>query len=192
MRGLVYDLALALPERLGLARLRAGLLGDLTGRVLEVGAGTGLNSRAAKGAQTLIQTEPELSDLLRARGRPAIAGVRRLYVVAAAEALPFAAGAFDAAFATLVLCSAVDPALAAREMRRVVRPGGPLRLLEHVRSPVKLVARLQTALTPAWSHVEVGCHLDRDPRDAYWPAGWSDVHDVRLAGSLVARIEAVA
>lgn len=123
-------------ERLGLERLRAATLREMPegARLLEVGAGTGANfrfyPRQARGAASELSREM----LLRARDkseRPR--GVR--LVQASAERLPFADGAFDAACATLVFCSVASPGAAFAELRRVVRKGGTVALLEHVRPP---------------------------------------------------------
>jgi phosphatidylethanolamine/phosphatidyl-N-methylethanolamine N-methyltransferase len=129
-----YDRAMRPLERWVFGRRRAQVLGALPrgARLLEVGAGTGANfpfyPRGARGAATDASGEM----LLRARekaGRPE--GVRLLR--ASAERLPFADGAFDAACAALVFCSVASPPRAFAELRRVVRPGGTVALLEHVR-----------------------------------------------------------
>ncbi|MDQ3651305.1 MAG: class I SAM-dependent methyltransferase [Acidobacteriota bacterium] len=128
-----YDRALAPLERWFLARLRAHTLKALPadGRVLEVGAGTGLNFRhypaCARGAAT--ELSGAMIDVARAKERPP--GVH--LIRNRAEELPFADDSFDAALATLVFCSVVSPARAFAELRRVVRPGGTVALLEHVR-----------------------------------------------------------
>lgn len=123
-------------ERGALGRLRADLLGRLPAgaRLLEVGAGTGANfefyPRGAVGAASELSREM----LARARGRAGRpAGVR--LVQAAAERLPFDDAAFDAALAALLFCSVESPAAVFAELRRVVRPGGTVALLEHVRPP---------------------------------------------------------
>jgi ubiquinone/menaquinone biosynthesis C-methylase UbiE len=131
-----YDRAMRPMERLGLGRLRARVLAEIPegARVLEVGAGTGLNFRFYPRACSSACVEPSREMLLRASAksdRPE--GV--LLVQARAEELPFGAGAFDAAFATLVFCSVASPARAFAELRRVVRRGGRVALLEHVRPP---------------------------------------------------------
>lgn len=185
MKALAYDAVLALPERLGLGRLRAALLGELGGRVLEIGAGTGANAPHLRSARLLVQTDPDFRLLRRARQRGPGGRARRAYVRAVAEALPFCDRAFDAAFATFVLCSVQDPTRSLREMARVTRPGGRLVLLEHVRAPQPLVAAAQRAVTPAWSRVADGCHLDRDPFPELVPAGWiPTARQSRLRGLL--------
>jgi len=128
-----YDRALAPFERRFLARWRAQALKELPleGNILEVGAGTGLNfpfyPRDARGVASELSSEM----LKRARGKGHHANV--YLVQTSAERLPFQDQAFDAAFATLVFCSLASPQAAFSELRRVVRPGGQIVLLEHVR-----------------------------------------------------------
>ncbi|MBA3247150.1 MAG: class I SAM-dependent methyltransferase [Pyrinomonadaceae bacterium] len=128
-----YDCAFQWLEDWGLRKLRAQLLRELPedSRVLEVGAGTGLNfahyPRGAQGAASEFSIEM----LKRARVKPRPPRVQ--LVQARAEGLPFAAATFDAAFATLVFCSVDSPAQGFAELCRVVRPGGTVALLEHVR-----------------------------------------------------------
>ena len=130
-----YDRAIAPLERRFLARLRAETLGELPpdGRLLEVGAGTGLNFPYYPQPTLAVTTELSREMLLRAqvKGRPE--GVH--LVQTCGEQLPFADASFDAACATLVLCSVASPARVFAELRRVVKPGGKVALLEHVRPP---------------------------------------------------------
>ena len=128
-----YDRAIRPLERLLLMRLRAATLNSLPrdSRILEIGAGTGLNflhyPRGARGAAT----EPSREMLRHARSKPRPASIH--LVQNSAEQLPFADDSFDAAFATLVFCSVASPPAAFAELRRVVRAGGRIVLLEHVR-----------------------------------------------------------
>lgn len=129
-----YDRILRPLERVGLVRLRARALAEVPegSRVLEVGAGTGLNFPFYPRACTPACVEPSREMIVRANAksdRPEGA----LLVQARAEELPFGSGSFDAAFATLVFCSVASPARAFAELRRVVRAGGRVALLEHVR-----------------------------------------------------------
>jgi len=172
VNGAVYDTVLALPEWLGLARLRKRLFAGLEGRVLEIGAGTGANADYLAHAELLVESDPDVGLLRRAGTRAVRSGIRRTRVVARAETLPFPGAAFDATIATLVLCSVQDPTLALRELARVTRAGGRLQILEHVRSARPLVSALQSALTPSWSRVAGGCQLDRDPDDDLLGSGW--------------------
>jgi ubiquinone/menaquinone biosynthesis C-methylase UbiE len=129
-----YDRAIRPFERMGLARLRACVLAEMPagGRLLEVGTGTGANFAFYPKDATAACAEPSREMLLRAQDkstRPTGAGLFQ----ATAESLPFADDSFDAAFATLVFCSVASPARAFAELRRVVRTGGRVALVEHVR-----------------------------------------------------------
>lgn len=138
----VYDRNMRPLERLGLARLRARALAEVApalaetgggaGRLLEVGAGTGGNFAFYPATARAACVEPSREMLLRASSKP-----RRpagsLLVQSFAERLPFADATFDAAVATLVFCSVKSPAQGLAELRRVVRAGGRVVLLEHVR-----------------------------------------------------------
>ncbi|MDQ5846220.1 MAG: class I SAM-dependent methyltransferase [Acidobacteriota bacterium] len=128
-----YDKAIRPLDRWFLARLRASTLRYLpeNARILEIGAGTGLNFVYYPDNALGVATEPSREMLRIANHKPRPTGVRLLQ--SCAEALPFKSGSFDAAFATLVFCSVDSPAKALAELRRVVRPGGTVLLLEHVR-----------------------------------------------------------
>ncbi|HYH84804.1 MAG TPA: methyltransferase domain-containing protein [Pyrinomonadaceae bacterium] len=130
-----YDGAMRPLERLGLAGLRAAALRELPAgaRTLEVGAGTGANFRFyPRDAKACACVEPSREMLLRASAKPE-RPPHSLLVQSVAERLPFGDDAFDAAFATLVFCSVESPPSAFAELRRVVRAGGTVVLLEHVR-----------------------------------------------------------
>jgi ubiquinone/menaquinone biosynthesis C-methylase UbiE len=129
-----YDRWMRPFERAGLTRLRASALEELPagGRLLEVGAGTGANFRFYPEGARAACAEPSREMLLRAREKPERPACAAL-VQAFAERLPFADATFDAAFATLVFCSVAAPAEGLAELRRVVRAGGRVVLLEHVR-----------------------------------------------------------
>jgi ubiquinone/menaquinone biosynthesis C-methylase UbiE len=155
----------------GTAEHRDRLLEGLTGRVIEVGAGNGLNFAHYPPAVTeVLAVEPE--HLLRASAERAAKSVPVAVVAGHADALPAEDAAFDAAVVSLVLCSVPDPATALAEIRRVLRPGGQLRFYEHVRSARPLLARLEDLVTPAWSRVAGGCHLNRDLAASIREAGF--------------------
>jgi ubiquinone/menaquinone biosynthesis C-methylase UbiE len=92
--------------------------------------------------------------------------------VAPAEAQPYAAGSFDHVVSSLVFCSVHDPRQALAEVRRVLRPGGVLHMVEHVRPRYPLLAAAAHAITPAWSQVAYNCHLDRPTVDVLHELGW--------------------
>jgi len=128
-----YDKVMRLLERWFLARLRAAAIRYLPdgARVLELGAGTGLNFVFYPGDTWGVATEPSSGMLEIAKAKQKPKNVR--LVQSCAEHLPFKNNSFDAAFATLVFCSLANPAEAFGELRRVVKPGGAVILLEHVR-----------------------------------------------------------
>jgi ubiquinone/menaquinone biosynthesis C-methylase UbiE len=156
-----YDGALADTEAAGLAARRAALLAGARGRVLELGAGTGLNlPHYPPQLERLVLTEPEEPMRRRLHER---AGGRAVTIVAApAERLPFEDASFDTVVATLTLCTVDDLPTALAEARRVLVPGGRLLFCEHVRSGDPRVARRQDWLTPLWRRVGHGCHANRD------------------------------
>ena len=159
-KGRLYDGVMCLPERLGLARRRDRFLRDLGDRVLEVGTGTGLNLPRYSDRALVIATDLQLSMLAAARTRRRTG---QYLVCARAEALPFRDADFQAVVGTFVFCTVDDPQRGLAEVRRVLRPAGELRLLEHVRwNRHPWLARLQDLLTPAWRRVADGCHLNRD------------------------------
>lgn len=154
-----YDRLGAAAERSFLGALRADLLRAAGGAVLELGGGTGGNLPHYPDVTRLVVTEPDPHMRRRLAPRAAAAGAE--VSSAPAERLPYADATFDTVVATLVLCTVDDPAAAVAEARRVLRPGGRLLFLEHVRAEGR-VARLQERVTPLWRRVSAGCHLDRD------------------------------
>ena len=153
---------------------RARLLAGLSGRVIEVGAGHGLNFALYPPAVTeLLAVEPE--PLLRERAIQAAAEspLEIEVMPGVADRLPAEDDAFDAAVASLVLCSVPDQQSALAELRRVLRPGGELRFYEHVvsnRPGWRRFMRLSDATW--WPRVSGGCHLGRDTAPAIEAAGF--------------------
>lgn len=161
--GWIYSRLSTGMERRGVGEHRDELLAGLAGRVIEVGAGNGLNfAHYPATVSEVVAVEPE--DGLRAlavenAGRSPVP-VR--VVDGLAERLPGEDGSFDAAVASLVLCSVADQSRALAEIRRVLRPGGELRFYEHVRGETAGRARVQDLLDYVWPHVGGGCHPNRD------------------------------
>jgi SAM-dependent methyltransferase len=144
---------------------RDELLSGLFGRVLEIGAGNGMNfAHYPSTVDEVVALEPE--PYLRQKAEAAAAGapVRVRVGDAAAYPLPLADESVDTAIASLVLCSVPDPGRALAEMRRVLKPGGELRFMEHVRSDRPRKARVQERLDSLgiWPRVAGGCHCSRD------------------------------
>jgi SAM-dependent methyltransferase len=162
----VYDPFLALGEHRGMAEHRRSLLAGAAGRVLEIGAGTGANLTAyPPDLEALVVTEPDPGMARRlerkvARHRP---DAQVLHV--GAEALPFLDGAFDVVVSTLVLCTVPDPTAAVAEARRVLRPGGRLLYLEHVRADDARLARRQDRLAAPWRTFAAGCRCNQRTLD---------------------------
>jgi ubiquinone/menaquinone biosynthesis C-methylase UbiE len=156
----LYDRLLASAERKFFRRHRRHLADHLTGRVLDLGSGTGANLPYYPPSAAVVGIEPDPHMLRRARARERAAPAA--LVLGGAETLPFPDGAFDTAVVTLVLCTVADPGRALAELRRVLRPGGQLRFLEHVRAATPGWARFQDAATPLWKLIGAGCHPNRD------------------------------
>jgi ubiquinone/menaquinone biosynthesis C-methylase UbiE len=160
-----YDRAMAGPERAGLSAHRRRLVPGLTGRVLEIGGGTGVNL-ALYGAEVteLVIAEPEapMADRLEARLSlmPGLAARARV-IRAPAEQLPLPDASVDAVVATLVLCTVHDPARALAEVRRVLVPGGTLVFIEHVRADQPRLAAWQDRLHGVHKFTGHGCHCNR-------------------------------
>ena len=158
-----YDRMLAGAERGELGARRGELVGQAAGRTLELGSGTGLNLRHYAGAVTeLVLTEPFAPMAARLRRKLRETDREAQVVETAAEALPFEDDSSDTVVATLVLCTVDDPVSAVDEVGRVLRPGGSLILLEHVRAETPGLARAQDLLHGPWFAIGHGCHCNRD------------------------------
>ena len=158
-----YDRMLAGAERGELGARRGEMVGKAAGRTLELGSGTGLNLRHYADAVTdLILTEPFAPMAARLRAKLGEHDRDAQVVETAAETLPFEDDSFDTVVATLVLCTVDDPVRAVDEVGRVLRPGGSLILLEHVRAETPGLARAQDLLHGPWFAIGHGCHCNRD------------------------------
>ena len=155
---------------------RRATLAGLRGRVVEVGAGNGRNFGfypPEVDAVDAVEPEPHLRSLAQQAARDSPVPVH--VVDAVAGALPFDDASFDAAVTTLVLCSVPDAQVALSELRRVLRPAGELRFLEHVhaeRQPMRAVQSLADAST-LWPRLTGGCHAARDTLGAIEQAGFT-------------------
>jgi ubiquinone/menaquinone biosynthesis C-methylase UbiE len=158
-----YDRGLKATEEAGLRLMRQQLLEGARGRVLELGAGTGVNlDLYPAGVAELVATEPDPHMAKRLRAKLAGSGRTATVVEAPAEGLPFDDASFDTAVATLVLCTVPDPAAALSEVARVLKPGGRLLFVEHVRAEDPGLARWQDRLEKPWRFLGDGCHCNRD------------------------------
>ena len=168
----LYDAVMGVAERWRLRRWRRELLQPAHGLILEIAAGTGLDFEHFAPGTTVIATEPDAGMLRRARERARHATSHVLLVAADAQALPFRDGAFDEAVSGLALCTIPSPAVALAETRRVLKSGGKLRALEHVRLEQPVLGWLQDVLTPLWSRVAGGCRLGERSVETVQRAGF--------------------
>jgi len=147
-----------------ISELRAAVVPQATGRVLEVGFGTGLNLRWYDPARVerLIALEPAEEMLERARERSRAAAFPVEPVALEGERIPLEPASVDSVVVTFTLCTIPDPLTALEGMRRVLRPGGRLLFCEHGLAPEAGVARWQRRVNPLWRRAFGGCHLDRD------------------------------
>ncbi|MGV9855122.1 class I SAM-dependent methyltransferase [Streptomyces sp. NPDC003442] len=169
-------------DRAGLGELRGELLAGLSGRVIEIGAGNGLNfPHYPETVSEVVAIEPE-RHLRRLATRAGLrAGVPVDVVPGVAEALPVKSEGFDAAVACLVLCSVRDVRRALAELLRVLRPGGELRFLEHGRAEGRVLATTQRALDrTVWPLMFGGCHTAREVRSEIAAAGFEPLDHRRL------------
>jgi SAM-dependent methyltransferase len=157
----LYDPFLRRGERLGMADRRGELLRRAHGRVVEIGAGTGLNVVHYPPTAEVVLTEPVPAMYRRLEKR--VAGHVGLRLVPApADALPMADASVDTVVSTLVLCTVPDADRVLAELARVLRPGGRLLFCEHVRAEEPKAARRQTRLAGPWAAFAQGCRCDRD------------------------------
>lgn len=175
-----YDALTRGAERGILGPERRRLVAACRGRVLEVGAGTGASfamwaeARRAGTVESVAAVEPDPYMRRRAAARASALGLPLDLRAAPAEALPFPASSVDAVAIFLVLCTVSDPERALAEARRVLRPGGRLVFLEHVRAEGRAAA-WQGRLRPLWARLGAGCQLDRDTLAAIARAGFTEV-----------------
>jgi SAM-dependent methyltransferase len=158
----LYDPFLWLGEAAGMRRRRRLLLAQARGRVLEIGAGTGLNiAHYPDAVDELVLTEPEPGMRRRLSRRLERFDCTALLFDAPAERLPLADASVDTVVSTLVLCTVNDPASALREIARVLRPDGQLLFIEHVRADSRLLAASQDRLLRPWRGFAGGCECNR-------------------------------
>lgn len=174
MMAVLYDPFLWLGEIAGMRRLRRTLLRDAQGRVVEIGAGTGLNvAHYPDAVDELLLTEPE-AGMRRKLARRLERHRRAAHIHdAPAERLPLADASVDTVIATLVLCTVDDPEGALREVARVLRPNGQLLFIEHVRASSRFLAACQDKLVRPWRGFAGGCVCNRPTLDLLRACGFT-------------------
>jgi ubiquinone/menaquinone biosynthesis C-methylase UbiE len=159
----IYDRAMKSTEEAGMREIRRETLAAARGRTIEIGAGTGINVELyPEDVSELVLAEPDEHMLSRLRPKVPTWGRDVDVVQAPADRLPFEEDSFDTAVFTLVLCTVPDPVAALKEAARVLKPGGELLFVEHVRSPEPGLARWQDRLERPWHFLGDGCHCNRD------------------------------
>jgi ubiquinone/menaquinone biosynthesis C-methylase UbiE len=171
----VYDPLSARTEAKFGAELKRKLLANVRGRVLEIGVGTGLSFAYYQVVDELVGVDPSEPMLRRARRRAAELARDVTLVEAFAETLPFEDKSFDTVVSLAVLCTVDDPSRVLQEIRRVLRPGGRLVFLEHVRSSEPGLAQWQDRLERPWGWIAGGCHPNRRTLEAIEGAGFAVV-----------------
>lgn len=169
----MYDRMLGKTERAGLGEHRRALLAGASGDILEIGGGTGANLEYyGDSVRTLTIIEPEKPMLQRLHRHIEQRAPQAKALRAPAEDLPFNDASFDAVVSTLVLCTVDDVPRALRELHRVLRPGGKLLFIEHVRSDDPALARTQDRMLPINVRIGHGCHPNRRTLDSIRDAGF--------------------
>jgi len=174
----LYDRMMRRGEERSMRKLRGELVANARGRTLEIGAGTGANvTHYPDDIRELILAEPFEPMRRRLERKLGESGKSASTLDASAEAIPLEDESLDTVVSTLVLCTVDFPDLALAEVRRVLRPGGQLLFLEHVRSHSPRVARWQDRLETPWRHFGAGCRCNRDTIASIAAAGFSTQHE---------------
>lgn len=168
----VYAPLAAAAEKAYLGELRERAVADAEGSVIEIGAGTGLNLGHYRKADRVVLAEPSAPMRRRLRRAVDASDTPVTVVDAAAGELPYPDASFDTAVSTLVLCTVPELHATLAEIRRVLKPRGEFRFLEHVRAEDADLVRWQERVDPVWSWVNVGCHVTRDIAAAIDEAGF--------------------
>lgn len=162
-----------------------------SGRILELGVGTGKNMPYYPAAADIVALDISEKMLARARRRAERLGTRVDLQVGDVQRMPYPDQSFDVVVATFLFCSVPDPLLGLKEARRVLTPGGRLLLLEHVLSKYVILRRIMKWLDPIPFHLW-GAHIDRETDATVRAAGFAGVVDTNLSLDVVKRIEAFA
>lgn len=187
----LYDLMLIPADWLGLRKWRVWATSLPTGKILEIGIGTGLNVPHYKRSTVVFAIDPTAEMLKLASLRSTKFKNKTHLVRSRGESLPFPDASFDAALGTLVFCTVADPNLSFRELYRVLKPGAPVRLFEHVRLGKGPGSMFQDFLTPVWKRIAGGCHLNRDTLTAAESAGFKIINVRTIMGGILIAVDAM-
>jgi len=186
----MLDAGMRAADRLGLRHARSRVVGGARGDTLEIGIGTGSNLGIYPAGTVVHGIDVSPAALSLAAGRAGRIARHVTLVEGDAAALPFDDASFDTVVATFVLCSVGDVGESLREARRVLRPGGTIRLLEHARARHRAISALQDRSAPTWARVSGGCRLDHDVLRAIREAGLVVIEERQRAGGLLVEIVA--
>lgn len=169
-----YDFIMSPLEKLKFKHIRKELLQGLSGRVLEIGSGTGINFPLyQKGNIEVVHAiEPDKMMAAKSEERKKKARVPIQIHIESAENLSFPDQSIDTVVATLVFCTIPDPVKALQEVRRVSKPRAPVLFFEHVRMEQPFMGKMQDILNPAWKRFADGCQLNRDTLGLIKEAGF--------------------
>lgn len=175
------------PEKQFMDPHRKEVTAQAHGLVLEIGAGNGLNFAYynPEKIERVEAIEPDSAMLRYARERVKTARVPINLTQAPVESLPFTDETFDSAVCTLVFCSVTGPLRGLQEIRRVLKPGGLLLMVEHVRARGRIAATLQNIITPINKHLAGNCHWNRDTERTVNEAGFEVIERRDLGGVVV-------
>ncbi len=182
----LYDAVLRLAEAAGLAEWRGWLTGGARGLVLDIGCGTGRNLPLYASGVRVVGIERDRHVLRRARRRAPQVPL----VLGRAESLPFRDDVFDTVVSGLVFCSVDEPGQGLTEVRRVLRPEGELRMMEHVRALNRLHSKTQDLIQPFWTWFTGGCRPNRDTESNVSAAGFEIDEENRRADGTMRRFAA--
>jgi ubiquinone/menaquinone biosynthesis C-methylase UbiE len=166
-----YDFFMGPLERRKFKRVRQDLLKSATGKVLEIGSGTGINFPLYKNVDRVIAIEPSQPMIQQSMSKLDSAMVPIEMVNASAERLPFEDHTFDTVVATLVFCTIPNVEEAINELKRVCKPNGKILLFEHVKMENSVLSSMQESLTPLWKKICDGCCLNRETLKAFTSQG---------------------
>lgn len=184
----LLDAGMRAADRAGLRRARTRIAGTARGRVLEIGVGTGSNLPVYPEEAEIHGLDVSAPALAVAADRARRSGRTVALLEGDAASLPFPDATFDAVVGTFVLCSVGDVDRTLREVRRVLRPGGTIRLLEHARSRHPLIGATQDRAAPAWARLSGGCRLDHDVHASVREAGFRPIEQRSHAGGVLVEI----